>query len=195
MNPAFAAERMIHRGAAGLAVLLVLATAGCSSSGGAPTGQSPPATNKHSPRPTGATQSSGKSAPPLHPADVRQIKHAYETFFNGKTAVSTSETLLQNGAKLKATLAAQAKSPTAKVLSAKVTKVTRAPGNSNPNVAQATFILLQNGQQLLPPTPGYAVRDHGKWKVSAATFCQLLQLQNSAPKQCSQAAVTAFPTG
>jgi hypothetical protein len=184
-----------HRGVAGIAVLLVLASAGCSSSGGGPAGQSSPATHQQSSRPTGATHSSGKTGPPLHAADVRQIKHAYETFFNGKTAVSTSEALLQNGPKLKATLAAQAKSPTAKVLSAKVTKVARAPGNANPNVAQATFILLQNGQQLLPPTPGYAVLDHGKWKVSAATFCQLLQLQNSAPKQCSKAAITAFPTG
>ena len=89
-----------------------------------------------------SSHSAGKPAPPLRAADVQQIKHAYETFFDGKTPVSTSETVLQNGAKLKATLVAQAKSPTAQALSAKVTKVTRAPGNANPNVAQAMFSLL-----------------------------------------------------
>lgn len=186
--------RLARRGLAGIAVLLALATAGCGSSGGAPASPSGPATHQHS-SPAGKTHSSGKTAPPLHAADVAQIKHAYETFFDGKTPVSTSETLLQNGAKLRATLVAQAKTPTAKALSAKVTKVSRAPGNSNPDVAQAMFILLQNGKQLLPATPGYAVLDHGKWKVSAGTFCQLLQLQGSAPKECSQAAITAFPTG
>ncbi|HZZ97355.1 MAG TPA: hypothetical protein VFE19_10075 [Jatrophihabitantaceae bacterium] len=184
-----------RRSVAGVAVLLVIATAGCGSSGGGPASPSAPVTHPHSSRPAKTTQSSGKPARALKASAIAQIKHAYETFFNGKTPVSTSETLLQNGPKLKATLAAQAKSPTAQALSAKVTKVARAPGNSNPNVAQATFALLQNGKQLLPPTPGYAVLDHGKWKVSAATFCGLLQLQPNPPKKCSQAAITAFPTG
>jgi hypothetical protein len=38
------------------------------------------------------------------------------------------------------------------------------------------------------------VKEGGKWKVSAGTFCQLLTLQNAAPKQCSDSSITAFPT-
>jgi hypothetical protein len=166
--------------------VLVLSVAGCSSSGGGSQRPTPSAS---------APASTAMSAPPLTAADVGAIKHAYETFFDGSTSVAVSQTLLQNGARLHASLVAQAKSPQAKSLSAKVTKVARAPGNANPAVAQATFTLLANGKPLLPGTSGYAVKVNSTWLVSAGTFCQLLQLQNSAPPQCHDSAFTAFPTG
>ena len=172
-----------------LAVLLVVA-AGCSSSGGGSQNLSSPPPSTTSP-----ARSSGGSVPALTASDARAITHAYETFFDGSTSVAASEKLLQNGAKLHATLVAQAKSPQAKTLSAKVTKVTRVPGNSNPDVAQAIFTLLASGKPLLPGTSGYAVKVNGTWLVAAGTFCQLLQLQNSAPPQCHDSAFTAFPTG
>jgi hypothetical protein len=62
-------------------------------------------------------------------------------------------------------------------------------------VAVATFNLMSAGQTVLTNTPGYAVKDAGKWKVAAGTYCGLLKLQNSAPKQCDDATITAFPSG
>ena len=62
-----------------------LGTAGCGSSGGSPAASSGPATHPQSSQPVGNVTSRGKTAPPLHAADVAAIKHAYETFFNGKT--------------------------------------------------------------------------------------------------------------
>jgi hypothetical protein len=37
------------------------------------------------------------------------------------------------------------------------------------------------------------VRENGKWKVAAQTFCTLLVLEGTAPPACKDPAITALP--
>jgi hypothetical protein len=189
---------VIRRSAAGVAIVLAATTAGaCSSSGGS--GGDPSASSSSAVTPSTSAASSSAapatsssvSAPKLTAADTKEIKNAYVTFFDSKTKVAKSEAVLQHGSVFRATLKTQAASPTAQGLSATVSKVQ----SQQPNVALVTFTLLSAGKAVLPDTPGYAVKEGGKWKVAAGSFCGLLKLQNSAPKECDDSTITAFPAG
>jgi hypothetical protein len=97
--------------------------------------------------------------------------------------------VLQHGTKFRAALQAESKSPSAQNITAAVSAVQM----QSADVALVTFTLKQNGSPLLPNTHGYAVREGGKWKVAAQTFCSLLQLQGTAPSICSDKSITALP--
>jgi hypothetical protein len=189
---------VIRRSTAGVAIMLAAATAtACGSSGGSGDGTSAGASSTVVPSSSAASTSSAPvasgttPAPNLTAADIKAAKNAYVTFFDSKTKPAKSQALLQHGSVFKATLKTQAESPTAQGLSATVSKVVA----YQPYVALVTFTLLSAGQAVLPDTPGYAVKDGGKWKVSAGSFCGLLKLQNAAPKECDDPTITAFPTG
>ena len=192
---------VIRRRAAGAAIVLAAALlAGCSSSGSGGGGSSDTAAPSTSTAPTSAAaasttpaaaSSTAAAAPALSAAEVKAIKKAYVTFFNSKTKLSVSAAFLQHGNQFMDALVAQSKNPAAKGLSVTVSKVVP----QSAVVAVATFNLVSAGQTVLTDTPGYAVKDGGKWKVAAGTFCGLLKLQNSAPKLCDQASITAFPSG
>jgi hypothetical protein len=53
--------------------------------------------------------------------------------------------------------------------------------------------VYSNGKPALPGASGLAVRQGGKWKVAAQTFCQLLTLQGDAPHACNDPKITAVP--
>jgi len=94
-------------------------------------------------------------------------------FFDPKTPVATSISLLQDGSAFRAALEAQAKGSLAQGAAAEVSKVSL----RSPNTAKVVFSILVNGKALLTDQPGYAVHDGGTWKVAAQTFCGLLTLQ------------------
>jgi hypothetical protein len=96
-------------------------------------------------------------------------------FFNPKTPTATKITLLQNGSKFSALLAAQATNPQAQTTSAKVTAVT-----VSGTTATVTWDLLLSGTPVLTKQKGQAVLEGGTWKVSDASFCGLMALQPSA---------------
>jgi hypothetical protein len=202
-----ALARLTRRGAAGVALLLAATlVGGCSSSGSgqtsdssapatpgsstAPPATSTPSTSKAVARTSAPATPTSAAPPALGAAAVRQIKNAYVTFFDSKTDPVESEKVLQHGDVFKAVLLAQSKTPTAQGLSVTVAKVVP----QSAAVAVATFTLISAGQKVLVDTPGYAVREGGTWKVAATTFCGLLKLQSSAPKQCNDAKITAFPS-
>jgi hypothetical protein len=186
---------VIRRGAAGVAILLAAGlAAACSSSGGTPNTSAPQSSSAPGSGQTTVSTAApvtSTSAPPpvLTAADTKEIKKAYVSFFKSGTTATKSATLLQHGSMFIDSLKTQAKSPAAQGLSVTVSKVV----SLQRSVAVATFTLLSAGKPVLANTTGYAVKEGGRWKVSAGTLCQLLKLQNAAPKQCDDATVTAFP--
>ena len=174
-----------------VALLFVVLLAGCSSSaknngGGAP----PPSESSTAPgsSPAAVSSSAAMSGTPADPATKAAVAAAYSAFFSSHTTQAQSRAALQHGSVFAATLAAEAKSSHAKNASAEVTAVT-----VSGNVANVTFTLLSGGSPILPNTNGYAVREGGKWKVAAQTFCVLLNLEGTAPPACKDPAVTALP--
>jgi hypothetical protein len=166
------------------ASLVATAIVGCSTSKSG-------STSTPRPTPTGSTQSStGGGAPPtINAATTAAVKDAYVRFFDPKTPVATSVSLLQDGAAFQAVLEAQAKGSLAQGAAAEVSKVSL----QSPNTAKVVFSILVNGKALLTDQPGYAVHDGGTWKVAAQTFCGLLTLQGSPPAACNAPAATTLP--
>jgi hypothetical protein len=103
-----------------------------------------------------------------------QITANWQDFFNAKTDNSRRAQLLENGTAFAATIQAQAANPLAATATAQVTKVTL----TSPTQATVTYSILVGGQPALPDQTGTAILDNGTWKVSAASFCNLLFLEN-----------------
>jgi hypothetical protein len=77
-------------------------------------------------------------------------------------------------------MSALGSSASAKVSAVKVTSTSQ---------ATVTYTVYLGNTAALPNTKGVAVLENGTWKVSDASFCQLLALQNGgkAPSVCSSA--------
>ncbi|MDT4945439.1 MAG: hypothetical protein QOH14_2172 [Pseudonocardiales bacterium] len=167
-------------------VVLAASVAGCTGSKGTSAASSSPATVT-----SGGTTSGSPSASSagLSASDVVAIKKAYTTLIDSTTSTADSIAVLQDGAAFKDTLDAQAKSPQAQDTTATVSRVTA----QSPNTAVVIFTILLKGSQVLKDTPGFAVRENGRWKVAGGTFCGLLTLNGGAPPVCKTAAATALP--
>ena len=132
----------------------------------------------------GCGGSSGGSAAPPSPsptvdtvaADKAAITVTWQGFFDGGAPVESHIALLEDGAKFRPELTAQAKDPTNAALDAKVTDVV-----VNGASATVTYDLTsKGGVVLLGGSVGEAVKVGGKWLVSKKTYCQLVQLQDSS---------------
>ncbi len=144
----------------GLLAALSVAVAGCANSPAeAPTG--PPSTTAASP-----------TADP-----TVQITANWEEFFDSKTSLDRRVQLLQNGPAFTATIAAQASNPLAATATVQVSKVNM----NSPQQASVTYSILVGGTPALANQNGIAVLEDGTWKVSAASFCGLLTLENGGP--------------
>jgi hypothetical protein len=178
------------------AVVAALALAGCSSGKNSNAGASatPPPTSQSptSPTPSAPPSSGPSSTQPLTGAQA-QVKENWEAFFNGSTDAATKVGLLQNGEQFQQAIQAQANSALAKSAGASVTNVV-----INGSQATVTFDVTLGGQAALSGQQGTAVLDGGTWKVSDASFCQLLALENGGatsglPPACG-AAVSSSPS-
>ncbi|WP_338179619.1 hypothetical protein [Jatrophihabitans sp.] len=127
---------------------------------------------------------------PADAATTAAVTKAYTTFFGGTKDPAALAADLQNGTKLAAALAEEAKNPTAATLTATVSKVVLA----NPHVADVTFTLLSKGAPLLANTSGKAVLVGGTWQLAATTFCGLVAATGTTPPVCEQPAITALPS-
>jgi hypothetical protein len=132
----------------------------------------------------GCGGSSGGSAAPPSPsptvdtvaADKAAVTATWEGFFDGSAPVDSHIALLEDGAKFRPELTAQAKDPTNAPLRAKVTDVV-VSGTS----ATVTYDLTsKGGVVLLGGSTGEAVKVGGKWLVSKKTYCALVTLQDSS---------------
>jgi hypothetical protein len=150
-----------------LGVLAVLAAlGGC----GGDTGGQPAAS---SPAPSSAAAGGGSV--------TGQVTSLFQRFFNGTLPVDTKVAILQKGDQFRQVLQAQAAGPLAKSSGVKVLSVTQSTVNS----AAVKFTVLLDGKPALENQAGGAVLDNGVWKVSASTYCTLLQLQGLTAPPCS----------
>jgi hypothetical protein len=154
-----------------IVVVAALIIAGCSSS------SSPPAK---------ASSPKVSSAPP---ATTAAIGRAYAAVFGTESTLGQSVASLQNGPAFRSVIVAESKKPAAKGSGAKVTAASLRSGN----VAKVTFTIYSKGAPALPNASGLAVQQDGKWKVAAKTFCNLLSLEGTAPKACSNPKITELP--
>ncbi len=144
--------------------LLALSLTGCGGSSG---GTAAPS----------STPTVAATATPASAEDFAGIAAAYEGFFNPKGTVEAHTALLENGEKFTAELTKSAKDPAAADLSAKLLTA-----NVLGDSADVTYDLIgKGGTKLLPGAQGVAVRQGGTWKVSQATYCTLISLQDPSP--------------
>jgi hypothetical protein len=134
--------------------------------------------------PTSPAATSPTATSPPASGAVAAIKANWETFFNINTSVANRVALLQDGSQFAAIIAAQQHSPLAAGLTAKVTSVS----NVTSTQAQVKYNLIVSGSPI-PMNPGTAVYENGTWKVGAATFCGLLNLEQlkNLPAACTSA--------
>lgn len=175
-------HREVRRVLAAPALGLVLAAAITACSGSSSSSSSPPASPPAAPKSAAASPSSGAGSGSSSAATAT-IKSNWEKFFKGSTPNSERVSLLQNGqtfAKTISAMSALGSSASAKVSSVQVTSSKR---------ATVTYTVYLGKTAALPNAKGVAVLENGTWKVSDASFCQLLTLQNGgkAPSVCSSA--------
>jgi hypothetical protein len=169
-----------------------LALAGLAASAAACGGSSPSTSSSSTPPSTHAATSSAppsSSAPTGGTAAITAITTNWQAFFSAKTPVSRRVSLLENGQQFQSVIQAQSGSGLAALATAKVTHVTV---NS---ATQATVIynILVSGTPQLKNQTGKAVLQNGTWKVSVASFCGLLIIENAGktsglPTACNSAA-------
>lgn len=113
-------------------------------------------------------------------SEVDAVTTTFEHFFDSSLPVDQKMALVENGQAFEETLKSQANSSIAGGASASVAQV----DSTGPDRAAVTFTIKKHGFPLLPNRHGEAIRIDGSWKVSAQTFCSLLQLERSAPPVC-----------
>lgn len=162
------------------AVALVLAVAGCGS--GSPSGDAsaPHSTHSVSPHTSSSTAHASSSAAPAG-TSVPAVKSAFVNFFSGKTPADRKVTLVQRGHAFSDVIHKQAGGTMSQATTVKVLHITL----DSPDSATVRYTILLGGQPALKNQTGSAVKEHGSWKVASATFCQLLELEQSAPPLCS----------
>jgi hypothetical protein len=161
----------------------------CSSSGAHDTA-GPGATDASPSGPGATAPASGSPAggTPPDAATAKAIRTAYRDFFDSTSTTPQSEAALQHGAAFHQTLVEQGKTSYSQTSGVKVTAI----GLRGP-VADVTFTITGNGAALLSDVKGFAVREGGRWKVAATTFCLLLKLEGKPPSACSDPSITALP--
>lgn len=156
-------------------VVLVAALAACSSGSGSSGGSSPTAA------PTSAS-------PAANAAAQAQVTQVWEEFFSKNTPIAQKETLLQNGTTtMKPAVEAFAANPMTSQVTANVSKVTV----TSPDSATVTYDIVVNGAPVMSSVPGQAVQVNGKWLVSDASLCSLLQLAASSGGGSSASAASS----
>lgn len=146
-------------------VIAAVALGGCSNKHNSPASSTPSTSPASSASPSSAPASSSAQA---------EIMRNWEKFFSGATSAQEKVSLLQNGAQFQQAIQAQAGSALAKSAGAKVRTVA-----VNAKVATVTYDVTLGGKAALANQQGQAVLEGGTWKVSDASFCQLLALENA----------------
>lgn len=157
---------MTRRHALASACLLALALSGCG--GSSDTTASPTPTPSPTVSPTGA---------PATAEQFAAIKASWEGFFRAGGTVESHTSLLEDGDQFTAELTKAAKDPAAQGL-----KATLLTASVSGERADVTYDLVSGaGVTVLPGAQGVAVQQNGSWKVSKATYCTLVALQDPGP--------------
>jgi hypothetical protein len=180
-----------------LIAILTLTACGGSSPSISGASSTPPASSPStSASATGAPPASSPASPggaATLQGEAADVAKAWETFFDGTTSADQKASLLQNGDQFQQLIQAQSGSALAQSVKAQVSDV-----KVNGAAAAVTYSVSIGGQQMLSGQQGQAVKVDGQWKVSDASFCQLLALESGGdtsklPPACA-AAGSASPT-
>jgi hypothetical protein len=174
-------DRVVHGSLAALAVLLLVAGCGGSSSAGS-AGPSPSSV-------ASAPPSSASGPSPASAGAANQIRQAWVTFFKGSTPAAAKILLLQHGSEVAAVINAQAGNPLATGTAAKVSSVTI----KSPTRAVVNYGITIDGKPALSHQHGTAVKVGGHWLVSLDSFCGLLSLEGTHPAACPSAGSSSSP--
>ena len=138
---------------------------------------------------TGAGGSSTSSAPMT--ADQQAIVTVYTSFIQPGVPIEQKVNMVQDGTAFQPAMETLSQSDLAKNVTVSVSKVTL----DSPDRATVIFSLQLTGQgTVVPNATGYAIRDHGTWKVAGTTLCTLLQANDpKLPAPCSDPAATTLP--
>ncbi|MGZ4354587.1 MAG: hypothetical protein ACXVZ4_13680 [Gaiellaceae bacterium] len=123
----------------------------------------------------GSSRDASRSTTP-----VAEVAKVWTEFFDGATPAARKVQLLQDGARFRAVITAQSKSPLARQTKAKVRRVVLLGATR----AKVVYTISLAGQPALPKQSGVAVRVNGRWLVSARSFCSLLRLEGAPPPAC-----------
>ncbi|MFH8612431.1 hypothetical protein ACH4D5_33595 [Streptomyces sp. NPDC018029] len=165
------------RGAAlaAAAVLLIgpAAVACGDDSGGGDSGTPPePSVQKT----TEAAEPTEASAPADRAAAEKEVRENWEKFFDPKTSLKEKETVLENGAEMRAVLRSFSGDERGEQVAAEVGEVEF----DSATEAEVTYALTLKGATALPDASGTAVDEDGTWKVSVKTLCALVKLSGNA---------------
>lgn len=117
---------------------------------------------------------------PSNSAVTAEITTHWIAFFNGVTSATQKIALLENGAEFAAVINGQAASAMAKSVTAKVLRVSGITTNS----AHVRYDVYLGSTKALSNQSGTAIKQGGSWKVSDASFCVLLGLEQVTVPMC-----------
>jgi len=171
--------------------LLLVACGGSGQPAATTTSASPPG----SPTSTSSTATSSAATSPGGSASAGSaeegVRTAWELFFDGNLSPEEEVAHLQNGAQFQQVIEGQAGSQLARSTAATVSDVV-----VNGSRATVTYTVTLGGVPALTDQRGEAVLEDGVWKVSDASFCQLLVLESGGdastlPPACASASAPA----
>ena len=126
----------------------------------------------------GASSNTGGNA---HSTSAKsEIERNWVSFFSGSTSAQKKLDVLQDASEFRTIVDGQASSPLAKGASAKVASVT-----VHGSTATVRYTVYLDGAPALKNETGEAVKSGGTWKVTVASFCTLLDLEQVKTKACS----------
>lgn len=108
------------------------------------------------------------------------IKADWNAFFSGSTSAARKIALLQNGSEFAQVINGQASSPLAKGVTSTVLGVSKITSTS----AQVRYDIYMGSTKALANQIGTAIKQGGSWKVSDASFCVLLGLEQTKVPMC-----------
>jgi len=120
----------------------------------------------------------------VHPSNAETtaaITANWNAFFNGTTSAARKIALLQSGSEFAQVINGQASSPVAKGVTSKVLDVSKV----TPTSAQVRYDIYMGSTKALSSQPGTAIKQGGSWKVSDASFCVLLGLEQTKVPMCA----------
>jgi hypothetical protein len=162
-----------------LAVALLTASCGGSSSAGAGPGASE--------APSVAASPSASAGPAA--SSTQLVRQSWITFFKGSTPASAKIALLQRGSSVAAIINAQAGNPLATGTAATVSAV-RITSSKR---ASVRYTITIDGKPALVNQTGLAVKVGDHWLVSLTSFCGLLALEGTHPAACQGSGSVSRP--
>ncbi|MEU7577393.1 hypothetical protein AB0B50_07300 [Streptomyces sp. NPDC041068] len=162
--------------AAAAVLLIVPAAAACGDDSGGGDGSKPPEPSMEKTTESSKEPQDGATAPADPAAAKKEVEENWEKFFDPEVSLKEKETVLENGAKMRAVLKSFSGDERGKQVAAEVGEVEFTSATE----AAVTYALTLKGATALPDASGTAVDQDDTWKVSVKTLCALVKLSGNA---------------